>query len=249
MDTDTIEKHNQTLKEVSRAMFGRNAELMIIDPKRLTLLTKNARYFKKDTFKQLVENIKKDQRLSSTPLCRRTKTEKIEVLSGNHRIKAAIEAGIPTVLIILLAEELTKDQQIAIQLSHNAIVGEDDPNLLKELWQTIEDIESRLYAGLSSDLVKEVENVKLVSFTTPNVFTKAVTFAFTDIEEQNLEAVITELQTAATGTTYLAPMAQFDRFFQMLLKIKKIENIKNGSMAMLKVVEIVQQAIRNGDQS
>ena len=35
---------------------------------------------------------------------------------------------------------LTEQQELAIQLSHNAIAGQDDPVILKELWDTLGDV-------------------------------------------------------------------------------------------------------------
>lgn len=51
----------------------------------------------------------------------------VEVLSGNHRVQASVEAGIERILVMIIEEDLTRSQAVAIQLSHNALVGEDDP--------------------------------------------------------------------------------------------------------------------------
>jgi hypothetical protein len=63
----TIDGQNQILEQISATSFGPDAVLKIVPPAKLHLLRKNARYFKKATFRQLVENIKKDRRLSSVP--------------------------------------------------------------------------------------------------------------------------------------------------------------------------------------
>ena len=41
--------------------------------------------------------------------------------------------------IVITDDELSKEQRIAIQLSHNAIVGQDDPDTLKKLYDEIFD--------------------------------------------------------------------------------------------------------------
>lgn len=148
---------NATLAQISKNIFGDSARLQIVDPKSLVLLKQNARFFKKDTFRQLVENIKADKRLSSVPLCRPIKDGRLEVLSGNHRVKASVEAGLEKILVIVLLENLDESRRIAIQLSHNALVGQDDQNILAELWAKIDDINTRLYAGLSSDTLNEIK--------------------------------------------------------------------------------------------
>jgi malonyl CoA-acyl carrier protein transacylase len=55
-------------------------------------------------------------------------------LSGHHRVDAAKAAGEEWLLILFTDRELSRQEQIAIQLSHNAISGEDEPTVLRELW-------------------------------------------------------------------------------------------------------------------
>ena len=54
----------------------------------LKLLEKNARYMTPQEFSQLVANIKQDGKLMGVPVVYRG-----EVLSGNHRVRAAIKAA------------------------------------------------------------------------------------------------------------------------------------------------------------
>lgn len=248
MNDKDIARQNKLLAETSKIIFGDTAILKIVDPKSLILLKKNARYFKKDTFKQLVSNIKQDKRLSSVPLCHIIKNGAHEVLSGNHRVEASIQAGVPWVMVIVLLEKISTSEKIAIQLSHNALVGVDDANLLADLWSKIDDIKTKLYAGLSSDTVKEIENIKLVTFTTPQVYTKSVTFAFTDTEKDILDEVVKELGMLTSNDVYMAHIDQFNDFFNALQKIKKTGNIKNGSLAMIKLIEIVQRELTEAAQ-
>jgi hypothetical protein len=137
----------------------------------------------------------------------------------------------------VLCGDLSNDARLAIQLSHNALAGQDDPQILAKLWSRIEDIKSKLYAGLSSDTMKELEQIKLVTFSTPAIYTKSLTFVFTDHEKEHVEAVVTELSGLPPGEKYIFPMEQFDDFFSTLQKTKSLENIKNGSLAMLKLIE------------
>jgi len=235
-----IEKHNEALGKLSREAFGDGFEFRMVDPKALVLLKNNARYFKKATFHQLVENIKYDNRLSSVPLCRQLEDGRLEVLSGNHRVKASIEAGIACVMVMIIKGNMEESEKISIQLSHNSLVGEDDPGILKDLWDRIDDIKSKLYAGLSSDQLKELKNIKLTTFTTPCISTKTVSFSFTTHELELLEQAVAELEAYTGAKKWIFPIEQFESFFELLKKIKKIEGIKNGSVAMLRLLEIAQ---------
>ena len=96
-----------------------------IDPRSIRLLRLNARFMRHETFQRLVANIKGDGVLTQTPfgwLVHDDDTqERIvgedgepvhEVLSGNHRIKAAIEAGLETIDYRYTDEYLTPDSNI-----------------------------------------------------------------------------------------------------------------------------------------
>ena len=151
-----LTQRNEELAAISREMFGEGMLLQAVEPARLCLLKDNARFFKRETFRQLRDNIASDKRLSSVPLCYRHEDGRLEVLSGNHRVKASIEAKIPVILVLVITETLDQSRRIAIQLSHNALVGEDDQSILANLWSQIETIEDRLYSGLDSEVTKEL---------------------------------------------------------------------------------------------
>ena len=169
MTDEALEKRNEELAAVSADLFGDAMRLMVVKPESLTLLKDNARFFKRETFRQLRDNIAADKWLSSVPLCYRYPDGKLEVLSGNHRVQASIEAGIPLIMVLVITEELEKSKRIAIQLSHNSLVGEDDQSILANLWAQIENTRDQLYSGLDSEVVKDLKDVELVNFTTPNI--------------------------------------------------------------------------------
>lgn len=234
---------NARLATASEALYGEAASLRAVDPRSLSLLKRNARTFDKDTFQQLTANVRADKRLSSMPLCWETPEGLLEVLSGNHRVQAAIEAGLEQILVLVLHGDLSKAQRIAIQLSHNALVGTDDPTLLAELWADIDDIEAKLYAGLSSDVVAKLEKIELVGFTTPQVYTRSISLAFVDDELAHFDAVLEQLEMLSGETIHLAPLSQFERFFSALEGVKKKFEVRNTSLAMLKMCEICEAAL------
>lgn len=211
---DDLTTQNKTLQDISRLIFGDKAEMRVVEPKSLQLLRENARYFKKDEFKQLVDNLKNDQRLSGTPLCHVLENGALEVLSGNHRVKASIEAGLQFIFVIVITENLAKNKQIAIQLSHNALAGVDDCQILADLWAKIDDIKEKAYAGLSSDTLQELQHVKLQTFSTPQPKTKHIVFAFTELEMEHAEKVMDELSLIPADTIHLSTISHFGDFMR-----------------------------------
>lgn len=239
----TFDDINAKLAAASAALYGDDAALLAVDPRSLSLLKRNARTFDKDTFQQLTANVRADKRLSSMPLCWETPEGRLEVLSGNHRVQAAIEAGLERILVLVLHGDLSRARRIAIQLSHNALVGTDDPTLLAELWADIDDIEAKLYAGLSSDVVAKLEKIELVGFTTPQVYTRTISLAFVDDELSRFNAVLEQLEMLPGETVHVAPLSQFERFFSALEGVKKKFEVRNTSLAVLKMCELCEAAL------
>ena len=135
---------------------GIAVETVTVDPRALLLLEKNARFMKPEVFRRLVENVRRDGVLTSLPFCVR-EGEGLRVLSGNHRVLAAIEAGLVEVDVLVSLTPLSIARQRAIQLSHNSLTGEDDPVTLRELFGEIEDLDWReAFASIAPRLKGEV---------------------------------------------------------------------------------------------
>nr|MDQ2960537.1 hypothetical protein [Candidatus Dormibacteraeota bacterium] len=132
-----------------------------VDPRQLTLLEENARFLRHETFQRLVENMRRDGACTSTPLTWNPEDDVWIVLSGNHRVSAAVEADLATIFTLQIVSETTPDQRLALQLSHNAIDGEDDPATLKHLYDQIADVDWKVYAGLDDKTLGMLDTVKL----------------------------------------------------------------------------------------
>jgi hypothetical protein len=175
------EKIQATVKTLNKRLHETSATPYVLDvaePGTLKLLDKNARYMSHEMFENLVANIKRDGGLSSLPLCYREPDGTLLVLSGNHRVQAATQAGIEQILVMVIDRELTREEQVAIQLSHNAIDGKDDPLLLKQLWDEIKQIDLKLYAGLDSETIKELEKIQFVSISEARLEYKEIKLLF-----------------------------------------------------------------------
>lgn len=222
---------NERLTEISRAVYGEKAVFRIVDPKSLTLLKKNAHFMKKPVFDQLAANVRQDGMLASTALCHELPDFSLEVLSGNHRVQAAIKAELAWIVVLVIPHQ-TQEQKIAVQLSHNALVGQDDKAILAELWKEMGDIQSKLYSGLDSALVAELEKIKFTGFTAQQVRTEQIALWFLPEEVEALEELLGEAtKIVAAGEVYLAPLAKYKAMFDALVKTKRTNNIKNTAVA------------------
>lgn len=234
----------EEIREVLNLLNEKLADLFpyrleLANPGELNLLDKNARYMKAEQFQALVENVKKDGNLSSLPLCYRENGGKLLVLSGNHRTMAARHAGLEQILVMVVADEKTDDEKLGIQLSHNAICGQDDLVILKELWESIQNVQARLYAGLDSETIKSLEGIKFAAISEQRLQYKLANFMFLPEEIEDLDQLLKETAVAFAGdVVYLAHLNTFDAFFDLVVKIKKRCQIKNSAAAFLKLLEL-----------
>lgn len=236
------------IDELNKRMPG-PFKLAVVRKDDLEFLEKNARYMKNETFQNLVNNIKKDGGLSSLPFCYLQENGKYKVLSGNHRAKAAIEAGLEEIPVLYTDKPLSKSEQISIQLSHNALVGEDDPVILRELYNEIEELDLKYYAGLDDKLLEQLEKVEIGSLSDVHLDYVSLSFLFLPDELQQLKNTLETALDDLSSDAILARFSEYDRFLDAQDKTKKAYNIHNGATALMIILDIFErhrEDLRNG---
>jgi len=200
-------------------------------------LTHNAHYMDKREFDQLTDNIRRDGVLTSLPVVYDTDTPG-EILSGNHRVKAGIQAGVEEADCLVILSPLTKEQKLGIQLSHNSIHGKDDPNLLRTMYDQILSLDFKQYSGLTDDDFKiaEVDLVPL-SFSQPE--TEDVTIAFLTADKEIFLREAKRIGNLAEKNTVLtASMADFDTFHEAVFRVRSKFGIINLALALKVMAEM-----------
>lgn len=221
-------------------------KIITIAPQELKLLEVNARYMRHETFQQLVTNIKRDGKLTQLPFAMLDEDGKYKVLSGNHRVKASMEAGLKEIEVIVTDDYLPHDRQMAIQLSHNAISGEDDPSILKELYESIDDIDMRMYAGLDDKTLELLEKVQPESLSEANLEFQQLTFVFLPDELEKVKEVFNEAKSfiaSGTNEAWLSRWKEYDAFMESLEMTSASYNIKNATTALLAILNVFQRHI------
>jgi hypothetical protein len=213
--------------------------LDVADPKTLKLLDKNARYMTHETYQALVSNIKRDKALTSFPLCYRDTDGKLLVLSGNHRVMAAKDAGLTQIIVLILKEDKTREELVAIQLSHNAIEGKDDPVILKELWSEIHDIDLKMYAGLDSELLKELAKMEFSTIAEAAPDFKQVILLFLPEEIEQITALMKDADILFSGDEhFISTRKNYDEVFKALIEVKERFHIVNNPTAFMKIIDM-----------
>lgn len=241
------------LTQLNDALGGVTSyKLDVVPPGSIKPVKKNAHYMSKRTFDQLVANVSQDQNLSSLPFCWRTPGGEYVVLSGNHRVMAAKAAEVPLILILYTDQVMSESEQVAVQLSHNAIVGADNPAVLRELWQGIGDLHLKIYTGLDDAVLQTFEPAQVIQVSEARLRFEELTLLFLPAEIEQLKEIAERLGKYHKGPVWAADVVDFDAFFDMLLDFKEQANILNTSTAFKALVLIAQewldaQAGKDGD--
>ena len=132
----------------------------------------NAQEMTEADFNRLVQNLKRDGVLTSAPLLmdQAGKSKKM-CISGHHRIKAAVKAGIEGA-IALVSEELDESTRVRIQLTHNDIHGDPNMDIVALLMQQLSEFDITLVdTSEIAGLVQEANevNVNVPQFRYVNV--------------------------------------------------------------------------------
>jgi hypothetical protein len=187
---------------------------------------RNARYMKGEQFNQLVDNLRRDGALTSAPL-----VHEGVVLSGNHRVLAAIKAGIEEADVIEVIGPLPEPRKLAIQLSHNAITGQDDPSILQALFGELE-LEMKAYSGVTDDMFKGLEELKVSSLSAGALATQDVMLTFLPEEATAFTELVKRFEKKKRFPILVASLADFDRFFETVVAVKEQLNIQNTATAV-----------------
>lgn len=200
-----------------------------------------------EVFNRLVRNIKRDGVLTSAPLvhsARDGEVEALRILSGHHRVKAALEAGIHEGACLVLEGEVTPARLRAIQLSHNALVREDDMAQLQKLWASLP-VDEQLYSGLSDGTFKLLgELPDLANLRPVTNAMQTLNFVFLPADRDMILEAIRKAGKRKNTSTLFAAAETFDTVFEGLVEVKGRFDLIASSMGLLKLVDLALQQLR-----
>ncbi len=216
-----------------------------INPREIKLLETNARYMTHEEFNRLVENIRRDGKPTSTPFLCKDDDGRWLCLSGNHRTLAAIEVGLETITCLATDDNLSEEQKIAIQLSHNAIAGQDDPATLKTLYEKILDTNLKKYSGLDDKTLALLDKFSSISISEANLKFQTLSMVFLPDELETAKKVIDKAkgQIKSADSVWLARMEDYDRWLDAQETVSSAYNVKNVATAVEIILKIFERNI------
>ncbi len=204
----------------------------------------NANEMTGEDFAQLCDNIGKSG-LSSVPSCYKKENGRFVMISGHHRLRACKKLHYKTIgILYCLESELSKDEIIAIQLSHNSLHGHDNTSILKKLFEQIQSIDFKQFAHVN------VDEIPPVSTDGISVFALKENFVFTVIlypdSFENLDELLGDIREQASKSDALI-LANEKENERLLLKLQteigKQYNIKSPSISFAKLLELASERL------
>lgn len=211
----------------------------------------NANQMTETAFNRLVENIKKSGGLSSAIGCyRRTDDGKFVIFSGNHRKRAAEKLRLREVPVIYAEEaDLSKDEIIALQLSHNSLHGDDDKGILRRLFDEIQSVDFKEFANISIDEVSPI-NTKGVSFMVESEhYTLSLILYRKDyLALQELLGIVDDAKAKSDMVVLADGDSNEDFYLKLLSEVRKKYDIKSGTTAFCKILELAKMQMQQEDK-
>ena len=213
----------------------------------------NANVMTESDFDTLTNNIGKSG-LSSVPTCyERSDNGRFVIISGHHRIRSCKKLGYSEVGILYADEcDLSKDEIIAIQLSHNSLHGESDRNILKKLFDEIRSIDFKEFAHINIDEIGTINTDSAAFSPEMEDYTMSVVLYKNDMDRvQDLLGVIRE-NVAKSDLVIVADGEPAEDIMLALMKqVKKEFDIRSSSVSLMKIFELASikmKELRNGQE-
>jgi len=196
----------------------------------------NAQEMNAKDFNRLVKNIKRDGSLTSTPLImRQNGKSKYRCISGHHRIKAAIMAGILASPCMIM-DEVDESTRIRLQLAHNDIHGNPNENTVQILQQKLNDIDLTLIEQQNID--EKIEELVEVEYTPPQF--RYINICLLEESRNSLVDMIMSLDSKSNDVNWLIEKEQYESVAD-LLTLAFEKGFKTPGQAFGKFLEIIQE--------
>lgn len=210
----------------------------------------NANKMTDSDFRSLCDNIGLSG-MSSVPTCMKRSNGRFTMISGHHRLRAAKKLGYSRLGILYVEEaELSDDERIAIQLSHNSLHGKDDRNILKLLFSQIKEIDFKKFAHIDIDEIGSIQTGQLNFVPSKECYT--VSFILYNESTEYFNELIGDIRELSrrSDVLILANDEDNEDFFMMLRKaVRDTFHIKSSSVTFAKILELASQQLKENKEN
>lgn len=204
----------------------------------------NANEMSDEDFAALCDNIGKSG-LSSVPCCYKKGNGRYVMISGHHRLRACKKLRYATLGILWCEEkDLSKDEIIAIQLSHNSLHGQDNQSILKNLFAQIQSVDFKKFAHVNIDEISSVNAGGVEIFAMKENFVFTVVLYPSSFE--NMDELLGDIREQAKKSDALVLAHEEDNEKTLLKLQKEIGDefkIKSPSTSFSKILELAKERL------
>ncbi len=234
-------KTRQEVDRINEKLAASSMAIELVPVGQCDLVDKNARFMRTEQYNRLVENVRKDGCLTSVPLASKREGRYL-ILSGNHRVQAARDAELAEIVLLVVDREMSRDEEVAVQLSHNAIVGQDDMAILRELYDEINDVVLKEYSGIDDVLLGRAVPPELDPLSEKGLEYKVVSISFLPDEVDRMEGAFKAMLEKAEGEkTWVNRHAEYDRMLDDLTVVREKAGVKNTATALMMLLDIAER--------
>lgn len=206
----------------------------------------NANIMSEADFNVLCENIGVSG-LSSVPTCYKKGNGRYVMISGHHRLRACKKLGYKKMGILYASEtDLTQDEIIAIQLSHNSLHGEDDRSILKKLFSQIQNVDFKKFANVNIDEIGSMPANKLTFNPFSENYTVGIVL-YKDSKEAFEELIGNIRDLSETNDIVVIANGEEteESYFKLNKKIKDFKKIKSANVAFAEILRLAYKQLKN----
>ena len=214
----------------------------MIDISRIEEAKENANKMSDRDFAQLVDNIRVGGLSSSPTLWHRKADDMYVIISGHHRLRACRELAYTKVGCLYAEEDdLSEDEKIATQISHNSLHGEDNKGILKRMFEEIKSVDFKQFAHINID---EIESIPMFQGSVlPESEHYNVSFILYKKDIEALKELFGIVQEDLTKSemVIMADQDNSEELLQNIIRdIQKKYNVKSSNIAFCKILELAQ---------
>ena len=190
----------------------------------------NAQIMKGNDFKRLVSSIKRDGCLTSSVLVMEQTGKKFTCISGHHRVRASLKAGLKIVPCLII-NEVSESTRIRLQLTHNDIHGTPDENIVAILSAKLDQFDIGLTAW---------ENVEVEKFETEKIDFEIFKYVSICLKPKTFEDLIDFFESDASNADekYFLEMEDYE-YMEEALTLAFKKGYKSPGKAFRKFLDIV----------
>lgn len=205
----------------------------------------NANKMTDEDFNALCDNIGISG-MSSTPCCYKKSNGRFVMISGHHRLRACKKLHYKSLGILWCSEEeLSRDEIIAIQLSHNSLHGEDDRSILRKLFEQIQSIDFKQFAHININEISPIESRGLdISVMKENYTFSVVLYNNSKEHINDLLTDIRELAPTSDMVIIADGNPTESLYLGLASDIRKGLKIKSSNLRFAKILELAYKQLQ-----